>query len=292
MPFRFKKKESVARAVRRLCCERLDDALETLEKTARFEAVHNVRKEIKKLRSILRLTRGEIGEKTYRKHTKALREAANLLTAFRDAQVKLSAFDDLSKHFKDKLPLRPKIKNALRDRCRAEERKLSTAVAPLKAILCESKEELDNLKLKAKGWQAIGPGLKKVYGRGLAAFETISAEPSEENFHEWRKRVKDLWHQLNLLYPARPGKLRARTEKLEKLGNLLGDDHDLFMLREFVTKKFPRTHDLNAFELMIFARQRELRTAAVKLGRRFYREKPNRFCRRIGDYWRNWRRKG
>jgi hypothetical protein len=78
--------------------------------------------------------------------------------------------------------------------------------------------------------------------------------------------------------------------KLEKLGDLLGDDHDLFMLREFVIKKFPRTHDTNAFELVIYARQRELRSAAVKLGGRFYRERPNRFSRRIGDYWKSWRR--
>jgi CHAD domain-containing protein len=290
MPFRFKKKESVAKAVRRLCGERLEDALETLEKTARFKAVHGVRKEIKKLRSVLRLTRGEIGKKTYRKHNQALRKAADLLTAFRDAQVKLSAFDDLSNHFKGKLPLQSEIKNALRDNCRAEEKKLSVAIAPLKAILSESKEELDSLKLKTKGWRAIGPGLKKVYGRGQAAFETIGGEPSDHNFHEWRKRVKDLGYHLSLLYPARPRKLRARTGKLEKLGDLLGDDHDLFMLREFVMKKFPRMHGINTFEGMIAARQKELRSAAVKLGGRFYCEKPNRFSRRIGDYWKSWRR--
>jgi CHAD domain-containing protein len=292
MPFRFKKKESVAKAVRRLCCERLEDALETLEKTARFEAVHGVRKEIKKLRSILRLTRGKIGKKTYRKYNQALRKGADLLTAFRDAQVKLSAFDDLSKHLKGKLPPQSKIKNALRDRCRAEEKRLATAIAPLKAILNESKEELDNLKLKSRGWRAIGPGLKKIYGRGQEAFETIGVEPSDRHFHEWRKRVKDLGHQLSLLCPARPRKLRARTKDLEKLGNLLGDDHDLFMLREFAAKKFPGTHDIHALEGMIAARQEELRSAAVKLGRRFYREKPNRFSRRIGNYWKTWRGKG
>lgn len=289
MPFRFKKKESVAKAVRRLCCERLEDALETLEKSARFEAVHGVRKEIKKLRSILRLTRGEIGKTTYRKHNQTLREAAGLLTAFRDAQVKLSAFDDLAKHFKDTLPAHSEIKNALRDNCRAEEKKLSVAVEPLKAILSESKEELDHLKLKSKGWQAIGPGLKKIYGRGQEAFETVDREPSEENFHEWRKRVKNLGHQLSLLYPARPRKLGSRMEKLEKLGDLLGDDHDLFMLREFVAKKFPHTHAINTFQEMIVTRQEKLRSAALKVGGRFYKEKANRFCRRIGDYWKGWR---
>jgi hypothetical protein len=43
---------------------------------------------------------------------------------------------------------------------------------------------------------------------------------------------------------------------------------------------------------MIVTRQKELRSAAVKLGKRVYREKPNRFSRRIGDYWKTWRRKG
>jgi CHAD domain-containing protein len=290
MPFRFKRREPVAKAVRRICSERLQDALETLEQTERFEAVHNVRKEIKKLRAILRLTRGEIGKKTYHKHNETLRQAADLLTAFRDAQVKLNALDELAEHFKGRLPEQAKIKNALRDNCRNEEKKLSVAIAPLKGILGESKEELDQLKLKSKGWRAIEPGLKKIYGRGQEAFEVLGAEPSDHNFHEWRKRVKDLGHQLNLLCPARPRELRGRMKRLERLGDFLGDDHDLFMLREFVTKKFPRTHDINTFEEVIMARQRELRRAAVKLGGRFYKEKPNRFSRRIGDYWKSWRK--
>lgn len=158
----------MTRAVRRLCCELLDDALETMERDGNFQAVHGMRKEIKKLRSVLRLTRGEIGKKAYRKHTDALREAANLLTAFRDAQVKLSAFDGLTKYFRRQLPARPfpEIRHALRENCAVEEKKLGRAIAPLKKILRESKEELDGLKIKSKGWRAIAPGFKKIYGNG------------------------------------------------------------------------------------------------------------------------------
>ena len=57
MPFRFKRKESVTKAVRRLCCERIDDVMGMLDKGEHFDAVHDVRKEIKKLRAILRLAR-------------------------------------------------------------------------------------------------------------------------------------------------------------------------------------------------------------------------------------------
>lgn len=293
MPFRFKKKESVAKAVRRLCCERLDDALETLDRSAKLQAVHNVRKEIKKLRSILRLIRRDIGKNIYSRQTRALRQAANLLTDFRDAQVKLNAFDGLVKHFSRKLPSHsfPEIKAALQQNCRAQEKKLGRSITPLKGILSTARENLDDLKIGAKGWKAIAPGLKKIYCRGRESYETARRRPVPQNFHEWRKRVKDLWHQLRLLCPARPRSLRDRTRLLEKLGNLLGDDHDLFMLNEFVAGHFRCARNAQTLEELISTRQKKLRSTALKLGGRFYRDRTSHFCRRIGNYWKTWRNK-
>jgi len=100
MPFHFKKKESVAKAARRLCCERIDDALENLKDRDRLKSVHEVRKEIKKLRAILRLVRGEIGKNFYRKSNDLFRKVAVFLTAIRDSHVKLNAFEALTRHFK------------------------------------------------------------------------------------------------------------------------------------------------------------------------------------------------
>lgn len=293
MPFCFKRKEPVRKAVRRLCCERLNDALTTLDKAPKLEAVHNVRKEIKKLRSILRLTRGEIGKKTFRRHNETLREAAHQLTAFRDAQVTLNAFDNLAKHFKRKLPARPfpEIKSALLKNCGAEEKKLSGSIGPLREILEESKGELGHLKIKSKGWKVIAPGLKKIYGNGRDALEALHQAPSEENFHEWRKRVKDLGHQLRLLCPANPHRLREQSGTLEKLGFLLGDGHDLFMLKEFVGKNFLESPHAETLNELIASRQTKLHSKAQKLGRRFYRQKPGAFCRRIGTDWKTWRKK-
>jgi CHAD domain-containing protein len=294
MPFRFKKKESVARAVRRLCVERLDDALETLEKGARLQAVHDVRKEIKKLRSVLRLIRRETSKNTYFEHTQALRQAANLLTDFRDAQVKLNAFDHLVKHFRRKLPPRPfpEIKAALQKNCHAEEKKLARAIVPLKGILSHSKKRFDELKIEARGWKAIAPGLKRIYRRGRESYETARQDPLPDNFHEWRKRVKDLWHQLRLLCPANPRNLRVRVKHLEALGNLLGDDHDLFMLEKFVTRKFKQTPNAQKLREIIFSRQQALRSNALKLGHGVYREKAGRFCRRMEADWKGWRKQG
>jgi len=293
MPFHFKRKESVRKAVRRLCCERLEDALEPLRNGVHAGAVHNARKEIKKLRAVLRLVRAEIGKSAYAEHTDALRNAAERLTALRDAEIKLSAFDGVVKHFKRKLGSRPfpKIRVALKKNRRLEEERLykGRSITSVKAILCHEKGQMDRLKMRSNGWKAIAPGLKKIYSRGRDAFEAAGQEPTAENFHEWRKRVKDLNHQLSLICPARPRKFRLRTSRLDKLGNLLGNDHDLFVLNQFVARKFGRMPGARLFQDLIITRQNKLRSEALKLGGRFYPTKPDRFCRCIGREWKKWR---
>jgi len=295
MPFHFRKREPVAKAMRRMCRERVDDALKTLKRGDHLKVVHNVRKEIKKLRAIFRLMRGEIGNKIYRRSNKALRAAAGGLTAMRDAQVKLIAFENLAKHFRHRLSARPfpKIKAALQKNCRDEERKFleGRSVASVGKILRALKKNAVGLKTGSKGWKAIRPGLTRSYRRGQEALRTVHEDVSPENLHEWRKRVKDLGYHLRLLCRVWPKELQATTDELETLGELLGDDQDLVMLAEFAREKFQGTGDADVLGRLIGLRQMELRAEALKIGERFYAEEPAYFCRRIGDYWKIWRGK-
>ena len=81
MPFHFKKAESPAKAVRRVCREHIGEALGRLRKPRHPASVHAVRKEIKKLRAIFRLVRGEIGKGDYRQAAKALRNLGMICAA-------------------------------------------------------------------------------------------------------------------------------------------------------------------------------------------------------------------
>ena len=124
MAFHFKKKESPTRAVRRLSRERIGKALDYLRQRDRLEAIHSVRKEIKKMRATLGLVRGKMRENTYRKRVKTLRAAAKRLQDPRDARVRPQALERLVEHFKNQLPARPfaGIKKVLNQNCRAEVR--------------------------------------------------------------------------------------------------------------------------------------------------------------------------
>lgn len=294
MAFHFKRKEPVAGAVRRLCRRRIEAALKSLQLRNRVKAVHKVRREIKKLRAILRLVRGEIGKGAYRRSTNPLRAAADRLMPVRDAHMRLQAFEALTAHLKSQLPARPfsKIKRALRRNCRRVERTYfkNHSVGKLKKILRKAGRQDGALKIKTDGWAAIAPGLEESHRRGRAAFQTVLAAPSPEHFHDWRKRVKELWHQIRLLRPMRPKELGATADELEKLGELLGDDHDLFMLKEFVAGRFRAGADADGLDELIRARQRELRPAALALGASCYQEKPDVLRRRLGNYWHRWRR--
>jgi CHAD domain-containing protein len=293
MPFHLKKNESLNKAVRRLCRERITQARKNLKNCKRAEALHNARKEIKKLRAILRLARGDIGKKIYREETKALRRVANDLAGARDARVQSATFENLRVDFQSGLFTKPfeKISAVLQQNCRKQIHRFQKDQPSVYRVLRKMKRRTRDLKIKADGWLAIEPGLKQSYRRSRKAFETTRQNPLAENFHEWRKRVKDLDYQLRLLRPIQPTTLRVAIEALENLGELLGDDHDLALLKQFVANT-PKLQDTETAPLndLIDLRQKELRSAAEKIGSQFFAEKPSLFCARLKNYWDNWRR--
>ena len=144
-------------------------------------------------------------------------------------------------------------------------------------------------KIKADGWMAIEPGLKASYRRGQAARDLAGRKPLPENFHDWRKQVKDLGYYFQLLSPAWPPEVRGLTRKLKLLGARLGDDHDLAVLQEFVAGQGGEARSLNR---LIVGRQKRLRAAALKLGAEIYAEPPATICRRLERHWNGWRKAG
>jgi CHAD domain-containing protein len=284
MPFRFKKSESPAKAVRRACRERVGAALNCLRKAEHPAAVHGARKEIKKLRALFRLVRGEISVGTYRKGVKALRAAADCLAAARDARVMLKAFEQLVGPSARKFA---GIESALKKHARREARQFrrNDSVALAERLLRKSHRRVAELKIKASGWAAIEPGLKQSYARGRAAWQLARKKTAPEHFHAWRKRVKDLWYYFCLLQPASRAASRTMTDELEILSEQLGEDHDLFLLQQFITEHCSaHAEELAALARLIQSRQKKLRAAALKLGARLYDEIPAKFCRRLLDY--------
>jgi CHAD domain-containing protein len=299
MAFHFKRNEPVPKAIRRLTRERIEDALECLKQSDRAEAVHCARKDIKKVRAVLRLVRAGIGKKEFRRLSKRLREAATHLAALRDAYVKDRTVREVAGHFKGQLApgsLRH-VRSALRMGFDEEKKRFAKAKTArgVARILGGTARELKRLETTGQEWKALGPGVKTAYRQGRSAYRTVLTDSSAANFHEWRKRAKDLWYQVSLLQPVWPEQMDAMAGELEKLGEYLGDDHDLCVLQLAVEERtvgldndHPR--ELQVLTGLIEQRHHELRSAALALGARFYADKPTAICNRLGRYWEIWRR--
>jgi len=295
MSYRFKRKETVDAGVRRIGAERLQRALSRLDKNRDpLGAVHDVRKDIKKVRALLRLIRPCLPQKIFRREARILRNDAALLAGVRDARVKLQTFQDITKHFEHQLDEHafPKIHRALETYCDREGKLFLENDSVAKVLVCLRKIEghVEEWRVDEHEWEAIEPGLLSSYRRGRQEHQLVQDKPTPANFHNWRKRVKDLGYQLRLVRGAWPEIIRPTIDVVNELGEHLGDDHDAAVLQEALYDDVDAPADeVETLTALIEQRQRELRACALDLGSRLYVEKPRRFGDRFGAWWCQWR---
>jgi CHAD domain-containing protein len=298
--YRFQQREDAADGVRRVARGRADSAIAHLrgEHDEEFaEAIHDARKDLKKLRSVVRLVREPLGDRSYRRENERFRDAGRLLSGTRDAEVKLETLDVLRERFGDDFPetgAAPLVE-ALEGERKAISRRASAedgggAVASAVRRIEEGREAIGEWELGVSGFELIEDGLRRSYRRGRNRFADAAENASPENVHEWRKRVKDLWYHLRLVREARPGKLGKAADRAHDLSDLLGDHHDLTILREDFTRRTGLPGNTGAtLEELIARRQAELVGEAIPLAEKVYPKKPKRFVSRIHGYWGAWR---
>jgi len=285
--FQFKRGEGVPRSVRRVVTEQLDYAAAQLrgaDPGNRDEAVHEARKSIKKVRAIIRLTYRELGPIGTSANS-LLRELARKLSPFRDADVMVETLDTL------KNDLNPRLLAQVRPRFLRERSKVARSPLPpaVPFALDRISERVRTWPLHITGFAALEPGLARTLQRGRKAFESARKSPSAEAFHEWRKRVKDLWYHVRLLEGLWTESIRAYERNLKELETALGDDHNLALLRERLAIA-GNTLELMSLFAAIDRRQAALRACALELGDRLYGQKPAEFVDQVRQSWEAWQR--
>jgi hypothetical protein len=82
------------------------------------------------------------------------------------------------------------------------------------------------------------------------------------------------------------------ADEADRMGELLGDDHDLAALRQMLTDdpgRFGGADDVEVLLALIDRRRAELEQEAALLGRQFFQDGPRAFARRLRGYWKTWR---
>jgi CHAD domain-containing protein len=294
--YRLKTKEAPSEGLRRIALGRTEKAVERLEGVEGDDlaaAIHGARKDLKKLRGVLRMVRHELGEKRFKAENRRYRDAGRLLSGSRDAEVKLETLAHLH-HQSSPLPdqaverwegmletERDELAAAARD---DRDGQIAAAIAAIE----KGQGKIRQWPLRTDSWPLVEPGLSRTYGDGRRAMKRVLADASATNVHEWRKRAKDLWYQLRIVRDAWPELLGETVAQTHELTELLGDHHDLAVLAADLRTRTDLS-DREALEAAIGRRQGELLDGALEIGQRLYAEKPKAFRRRLERYWLAWR---
>jgi CHAD domain-containing protein len=292
MAFCLKLREPLPEGLKRVFCEQIDSALHCCQHPAkqRGVTVHEVRKHLKKLRAGMRLGVGAVGKNCHAEENRCVRDIGRLVSDLRDAQVRLQTFiklrDKASKKNSGK-QLFPRTEELLvlerESFSAAFDGWQKEAIPQLEGVkACLMAWPLDGLN-----WKQICGAVCKIYRRGQRALATTIEDPDAENFHSWRKRVKDVWYQLRILQPLNRTVLEEMAHDAEVLGELLGSEHDLDFLRARLEKESgdeALADELSQLQKMIGKRCKGLRRDALELGRRFYAEPSKAFAKRISIF--------
>ena len=298
MAYRLDPRETLPDGIRRILTEQLADAedgLRTARGEEREEAVHEARKAAKKARAVLRLVRDEIGSKTYSRENNALRDASSRLSAPRDAAVLVAAVDRLGRQ----VPLARRSLAPLSAVLVQRRREVTTRVLDDEGAMDATAGELAEIRARIEGlgietdrFSALEDGLLRTYSRGRDAFTDARTHPTDQRLHNARKRVKDLWYHARVLKPIWPGPMGELVDATDRLGELLGEDHDLAVLADTVRGLAAESADGGAGETLLTLagnRRAELRAEIWPLGRRVYADRPKPFVRRMRVLYRAWR---
>jgi CHAD domain-containing protein len=250
--------------------------------------VHEARKAIKRMRALARLLRYELGEQEFARVNDSLRSAGQRLAGARDAEVRLATLKQLTErhpkalaregigHFSEHLE---------RERARMGEPADSDEVLEDIAAM---RRQLAQWNLVDRDFEALAPGLRRIYREGRHRHARVKRERARDaqDLHDWRKRVKSLYYALDMLGAKKAKGPRRATRRADRLGELLGEEHDLWMLGAYV-EEHPEalageTPARKKLLKRIERRRKRLRKRALKLGARLYKRKPGRFTRRIG----------
>ena len=277
--YRLQRDETVPDGVRHVALGRIDNALDELHgrtDSSPEVAVHSARKDMKRLRALLRLVRGEIGDGVYRRESSTFRDAGRELAGVRDADVMIATLDSLP--VTDVGPLRQALE-AHRIRTAGGGRDQAAAAAI--EILEAARGRVSDWPLATDGFGAFEGGLRRIYRQGRRNLRAARKQPTAENMHEWRKRTKDLWYHVALLEEAWPPVMRALGDEAHELSDRLGDDHDLAVLLEWAEE---HAH-AEAIEERVQEGRTRLQADAFAYGARLYADKPNVFVARVERWW-------
>lgn len=294
MAFRLQQDQPLATAWRTTVQHRLEAAAATLvdRDVPVTERVRRARTTCKKVRAALKLVR-ESDPKRYARENVWLRDTSRRLSAVRDGDVLLATWNRLRRESSQ--PLSAAAFAAVRRWLRSNRRAHRPDAAAIERRLAAVARRLEEAAARVPQWRfgtddfaLVERGFRAVYRRARRGAALVSDAPEDEPFHEWRKGAKAHAYHLRLLQCAWPEVMKAWRAEAEALASVLGDEHDLSVLRRHLLEARIGSEEADVVQVaiaLIERRREEFRAEALQRGRHLFAEKPKPMARRVSAWW-------
>ena len=290
--YRILQPDQLTDEVRRVATHQVERGLTDLDGDDPNEGIHQVRKRCKKLRALVRLVR-DADEDLHARENAAFRDTARRASHLRDDAAMVEAYDVLAAAYQEHVDLDGfgPVRDALVARRDDAAPAVDEVLTAIRSDLEAARGRIATWELPGDGFEMLAGGLERTYRRSRKRYHDAYADGTTEAFHEWRKRVKYHRYQVRLLQDAWPSVLKSRRQELHALGELLGDDHDLAVLRARLhagPEEHGGTDLVAALTGLLDRRRATLQVRADHLGARLFAERPGAFVDRVGAYWDAW----
>lgn len=286
MPYCFDRRDkTVADALRRIAETQLNQAFRLAQAAPDPNQLHSLRKCIKKTRGLLQLVRPQF--RGFAVENAALRDAARMIAIHRDAEVMRATLESLV--------LSPAGNSAIR----LADHVITAEIAPpdLKLALDEFARTCAAVRgrvarwtLDADGFDALQDGLQQTWSDCRKALKKQRKGCDDASLHRWRRSIKTHWYHAQLLEPIWPEMIAPHIAATGALGEMLGDHHDLAVLRAHLAGAGGKTAKTRTLDRLCAKRQRRAERQIFALAERLFAEPPKSLTARWRHWWQLWRR--
>ena len=317
MSYRLKFDEPPTKSWRRIVGEQIESATALLRSGKDVDAaIHETRKSMKRARALLKLFRPGLSAADYKREKKRFGDIGRILSGDRDRAVMSATAAALAEQTTGKARVAAKALVSeletpalapvvimpdvvpdgreasglakalvLDEVLQQKAQRVRVAIAALE----EAGKSLKKLKVKSRSMGVVHAGLEQSYRNARRDMMVAYRTGVDERFHEWRKSVQAHWRHMLLVDRAWPDVFAARAQLAKEMSDLLGEDHDLYVLIGTVDSRTQQGAEGAGYDALVRAarvRQEEIRAELEAKGEALFAETTRSFLKRVDAYWR------
>jgi CHAD domain-containing protein len=252
------------------------------------EAVHQIRKKIKLYRAFLKLIKSASSAEYYSPANQLLRDTGRLFSDLRDAHVRNIVIDDIINDpvFKSHKEHLKKLKQRNQSDLKLMEDDLflnKNVFNHFDAVLNKESVISDYINSFTGNFESLYTGLVQSYKKGYQTYYSSYLYPSAEMLHEWRKRIKDLQYQFDLLFDSTLDNLLSMKTDMSEISELLGKDQDINNMIVWINQnpEYSGGYDSKSLISSLKSQRNKFKSCIDHLGKSIFSDDPEHFQKQL-----------